>query len=62
MKPLVTADDFDFAAADIEFHIREAHRLRSEYAGQIVSTFFHTVVRSIKGFMGRLTFHKVNHA
>ncbi len=62
MKPLVTAEDFDFAAADIDFHIREAHRLRSEYAGKLVSTFFHAVVSSTKGFLARLTFHKVRHA
>ncbi|MEH6631707.1 MAG: hypothetical protein V7776_12805 [Halopseudomonas aestusnigri] len=62
MKPLVTAEDFDFAATDIEFHIREAHRLRSEYAGKIVNKFFRAVLTSTKGFMAGLTFHKVKHA
>ncbi len=62
MKPLVTAEDFDFAAADIEFHIREAHRQRSEYVCTHIAKFFRVLRTTTADFLGRLSFHKVKHA
>jgi hypothetical protein len=62
MKPIVTAKDFDFTAADIDFHVREAHRLRSEAAGRLFAAMFKPLFRSVKDFLGRMSYHKVKHA
>ncbi|WP_417433638.1 hypothetical protein [Kiloniella sp.] len=62
MKPIVTAKDFDFTSADIEHHIREAHRLRSEAIGGAVVHAFATAFKSTKDFLGRMSYHKVKHA
>ncbi|WP_158090125.1 RSP_7527 family protein [Kiloniella majae] len=58
MKPIVTAKDFDFTAADIDFHVREAHRLRSEAAGRLLTAMF----KSIKDFLSSMSYHKMKHA
>ncbi|WP_085905560.1 RSP_7527 family protein [Kiloniella majae] len=62
MKPIVTAKDFDFTAADIDFHVREAHRLRSEAAGRLFAAAFKTLFKSTKNFLSSMSYHKVKHA